>query len=97
MWTTNLEITEMLKRLLAEQDIAQAKPWPGTDFKTNTKEGAALLGCPLAKAFSYFLIQHKPILGIRYISNIKAFVGDDKTNTPMIMFEVKQGLPPPRI
>ncbi|KAF1924503.1 uncharacterized protein M421DRAFT_8805 [Didymella exigua CBS 183.55] len=80
----SLSITNELTQHILSRCIREVLPgawgfpdWPGIGFDTSTPQGQAILGTSNAKAFSYFLLQHKKELGNLHISKVRVFHDDN--------------------
>ncbi|KAF3040969.1 hypothetical protein E8E12_009073 [Didymella heteroderae] len=79
---TNQETRGLFNIVLTRAKLCEVPAWPGLEVDPITEDGLALLGSPNALAFSYFLVQHKSILGDLKISKITIFKNTAKFPDP---------------
>ncbi|KAH7071743.1 hypothetical protein FB567DRAFT_612413 [Paraphoma chrysanthemicola] len=91
---TNQVIASCLQK--ANKELCE---WPGTEFKTDTDQGHAILGTPNGAVFAYFLLQHKAQLGYKTITKVTVIrpESDDENDfvDASLIFHVEDAPEPP--
>ncbi|KAJ4347557.1 Mitochondrial import inner membrane translocase subunit tim8 [Ascochyta clinopodiicola] len=95
----NQDTIGVIERVLAtyivpdgQQRLTAVPIWPGVTFDVETDQGKALLGSLNGIAAAYFLSQHKPQIGAKYVHQINVFQPDENeadSDEPTLIFYVK--------
>ncbi|KZM28694.1 Mitochondrial import inner membrane translocase subunit tim8 [Ascochyta rabiei] len=93
----NPETQYIMQRALEQHNVAVVPAWPGKDFEFAVPNGRehemeaalALLGSSNGLGAGYFIIQHRPQLGWKYIWKVKIFMaGQGEWALPNVLFYV---------
>ncbi|KAK2762134.1 hypothetical protein FQN54_001141 [Arachnomyces sp. PD_36] len=72
------------KKIALEVTGGSIPEWPGVSYDMSTKEGKAILGTPNGSGVAFFLLNHKPELGVRVPTKVTVFktIGRDSDGQP---------------
>ncbi|KAF9885830.1 hypothetical protein FE257_012302 [Aspergillus nanangensis] len=77
-------INTQSKRIALEVAGGAIPEWPGVSYDMSTDQGKAILGTPNGSGVAFFLINHKPELGVRVPTKVTLFktIGRDANGQP---------------
>ena len=84
---TNQHVNRALQTLSPSKEEVEGRP--GHEFSMESKAGKALLGSPVGRWASYFLMQHKRQLGgNKYIEKVRVLESEKEGSWPYFLFYV---------
>ncbi|BCS25712.1 uncharacterized protein APUU_50423S [Aspergillus puulaauensis] len=83
-------INKDTRRIIKEATGHNVKTWPGDMFGIETDEAKALLATPNGIGVAYFLINHKPELGVKTVEKVQVWRNDDDPKWFNMLFYISQ-------
>jgi hypothetical protein len=78
------------KRIISQATGNNVKVWPGDMFGIETDEGKALLATPNGIGVAYFLINHKPELGVKTVERVQVWRQEDDPEWFNMLFYISK-------